>query len=106
MPAEVLTERGGEVKDYFVKLGYNVTWDFSTRSGEQWREIMKDRKLIAQIDMDVPLTDIIMDLEQFYLGKPGISKSDYKVNGQGEEFDEMLKKVYHSTHITSSLQTI
>jgi len=96
-PAEALTEKGGEVNDYFEKLGYQVTWDF--RSGERWWEIIKDDDLVAQIDMGVPLSDIVEDFCCFHLGKSGTSKSDYKVNGHGPQFDEMLKRVYENQQI-------
>ena len=98
MPAKSLTEKSGEVKDYFEKLGYQITWDFKTTTRETWWEIIKGEKLVAQIDMGVPLCDIIEDFCQFYLGKSGTSKSNYKVNGYGPVFDEMLEKVYNEQH--------
>lgn len=98
MPAIALTEKGGEVKDYFEKLGYVVTWDFKTNTRETWWEIIKDKNLVAQIDMGISLPYILEDLCEFHLGKTkGIDrpdKPDYKVNGYGPSFDEMLKKVY------------
>jgi hypothetical protein len=102
MPAESLTEKGGEVKDYFEKLGYQVTWDFKINGGTWW-EIVKGNKLVAQIDMGVSLPHILEDLCQFHLGNDkGIDRSDkpnYTVNGFGPVFDEMLEKVYNEQHV-------
>lgn len=101
-PAEALQEKQGEVKDYFEKLGYKVSWDFNTRSGERWWEIYDD-ELVAQIDMGVSLPYILEDLCQFHLGHDkGIDrpdKPDYKVNGGGSKFDEMLRKIYEDQRI-------
>jgi hypothetical protein len=83
-----------EIVEYFEGLGYKVDYDYSQRLGESWHEICDDKGLIAQIDIGVPLKDILQDLCQFHLGKPGISKSDYKICGSGPRFDEMLKEVY------------
>jgi hypothetical protein len=90
-----------EVRDYFVILGYDVDWDYNRAAGESWHELYKDGKLVAQIDKGVPLEDIIADLCAFHLGKDGVSMSDYKINGHGPEFDELLKKVYERTHLAS-----
>ncbi len=95
--AKVVKEKESEVKNYFEKLGYWVTWDFNARSREQWWELYAD-ELVAQIDMGVPLIDILEDLCQFHLGKDGTSKSDYKINGHGPKFDELLRKVYEDCH--------
>lgn len=81
-----------EFEEYFISLGYKVSYDWN-RAGEKWWELY-DNGLVAQIDMGVPLKDILMDLCQIHLGKPGVSKSDYKVCGNGPKFDEMLKRVY------------
>lgn len=82
------------VQEYFEWLGYRVSWDFNQRRGEQWYELYEDNHLVAQIDRGVPLEDIIMDMCQWHQGKSGISKSDFKVCGNGPRFDEMLKRVF------------
>ena len=87
------------VQEYFEYLGYEVTWDSSRRSGECWYELMEDGHLVAQVDQGVPLDDIIMDLCQFHLGKHGVSKSDFKVCGNGPRFDAFLKRVYEHSKI-------
>ena len=87
------------VQEYFEYLGYTVGWDSSRRTGECWYEIMEDGYLVAQIDRDIPLDDIIMDLCQFHLGKSGVSKSDFKVCGNGPRFDAFLKRVYEHPKI-------
>jgi hypothetical protein len=89
-------EKDGEVRDYFEKLGYDVSWDFNKRSGERWWEISnKNGKLIVQIDMDVPLSDIVEDICQFHQGKLGTSKSDYELSGpESDEMDKLWKEVY------------
>lgn len=82
------------VTKYFKSLGYDISWDFNRRDREEWYEILLDDKLVAQIDTGVPLADIYMDFCEFAKGKRmGVSKSDYKVCGNGPAFEAMLKKV-------------
>ena len=103
LPAFVLTSEGQKIKKFFEDLGYHVSWDFSNRYGGFWWEFLDDnREIIAQIDMGVSLEYIVEDLCCFHLGNnKGIDrpdKPDYKVNGVGDQFDEMLKKVYENNH--------
>jgi hypothetical protein len=97
-----LQEVKDNVTEYFSGLGYQVTWDFSRRTGEEWYEIMEDDELVAQIDKGVPLADIIEDLLCLHRGlKKGTSKSDYKISTGDEDdqsaFKRLLEKVYAST---------
>lgn len=97
---EAIQEKEGEVKDYFEKLGYDVSWDFNRRDNEKWWEILdEDGLCIVQIDMEIPLSDILEDICQFHLGKEGTSKSNYKISGpDSDEMKELFKKVYEKEH--------
>jgi hypothetical protein len=105
MMAEALKEKDGEVKQYFEKLGYRVSWDMNTRAHEKWWEIFdkKTDELIIQIDMGVPLADIIEDICCFAKGKKeGTSKSDYKFSGEpGPRMNAFYKKVYRYNNLQS-----
>lgn len=86
-----------EFENFFKNLGYDVTYDFSTRSGETWWEIYDDNGLICQIDKGVPLDIVIEDLNQI---KRGLKKwesrhpVDYKINAPDSiEFTELLSKI-------------
>jgi len=96
--AEALQEKTGEVQEYFEKLGYEVSWDFSNRSGERWWEISDEDGLIVQIDMGVSLTHIVEDICSFHLGTPCVDrpdKPDYKLSGpDSDKMKELFKKVY------------
>jgi hypothetical protein len=86
----------GEVAEYFRDLGYQVTWDFKQSAFERWYEIMDGGKLAVQIDMGIPLADIIEDFLCFYQGKEGTSKSDYKISvdlNDQTAFKELLRRV-------------
>jgi hypothetical protein len=83
------------VRAYFERLGYEVDLDFNLALDQEWWQIMRDGKLIVQIDKGVPLDDIVMDICQFHQGKLGISKSDYELRGpDSPEMTELFKKVY------------
>jgi len=102
---EALKEKDGEVKQYFEKLGYRVSWDMNTRAGEKWWEIFdkKSGQLIVQIDLGVPLADIIEDICCFHKGKTeGTSKSNYKFSGEpGPRMNAFYKKVYRYNNLQS-----
>lgn len=68
-----------KVTAYFEALGYTVGWD-QNRTHGSWHEI-KDSKgdLICQIDMGVPLADIVEDMTAMAAGRPGTSGSDYTI---------------------------
>lgn len=99
---EALTDKKDEVSEYFESLGYEVSWDFNTRSGERWWEIIdKDGGMIVQIDMGVPLKYVIEDISCFHRKIPCIDrpdKPDWKFSGQdSEELTELMEKV-HKTY--------
>jgi hypothetical protein len=69
-----------EVSSYFRGLGFEVTWDFSKRSGHRWYEIYDGRTLLCQIDMGVPLASILLDLPLLAIDALGMSTGiDYTV---------------------------
>lgn len=75
-----------EVKDYFIKMGYEVGWDFSKRTGQIWHEINlpQNGKTVVQIDVGVPLDAIRADLAYFAdypEATEGISTIDYVLSG-------------------------
>ena len=83
--------------DYFKKLGCEVSWDCSRRSGEEWYEIYKDGDLLLQVDMGVPLKYIISDFIALHTGEPSTMNfvSDYKITGpETKDTKELYKKVY------------
>jgi hypothetical protein len=88
-----MTHQNQEVIRYFESLGYKVGWDCRYKKGEYWHEIKKDGKLIAQIDFDVPLNDIIEDFTCIHEGRDPTSNPKYIINGYGEEFNELMRKV-------------
>lgn len=101
---EALKEKDGEVSRYFEKMGYRVSWDMNTRAGEKWWEIFdkKTGQLIVQIDMGVPLADIIEDICCFHKDKDGTSKSDYKISGEPSPMmKNFFKKVYRYNNLQS-----
>ena len=96
-----LTEVHDEFTALFESLGYKVSWDFNKGSGTSWYEIMDDRGLVCQIDMGVPLADIVEDLVSLSNGGEMISKSDYTISGPaGKRFDKMCEKVRNKQSTT------
>lgn len=84
------------VADFFTSLGYEVSYDFSTRTGKVWWEILdQDGGLICQIDKGVELKYIIEDLKCIANGsKVGTSPIDYEICApESNEFNELLEKV-------------
>lgn len=75
------------VKEFFESLGYKVGQD-GKRFGPSWWEIFRDGCLVCQVDMYVPLQDIIDDMSEMALKKPGISKTDYTISG--EDSDDLM----------------
>ncbi len=91
-----------EVSDFFISLGYEVTWDFKRSTGETWYEIIKGGYLVCQIDQGVPLKYIIRDFCCWHQGKEPSQEFpnddvNYKVNGPNSpELRELFKKVYET----------
>ncbi len=83
-----------KVTTYFETLGYEVTWDYNRRAGEEWHEICDKDGTVAQIDTGVPLADIVEDLTRMAAGKKGTSKSDYQINAEeGPRFKKLCRAV-------------
>ena len=84
-----------EVVDYFESLGYSVDWD--KKGGQLWHEILcpKTKKIICQVDFDIPLVAIKEDLICWRQGKSATNDLDYEINGSLEDplFQEMLQKI-------------
>ena len=65
---------------YFRQLGFDVTWDFSQRTGERWYEIYDGDRLLCQAIPigGVPVDDFLEDITCFVAGRTnGTSKSDW-----------------------------
>lgn len=91
-PAPEQKDKG--VREFFESLGYEVECE-SKGYFEFWYNISNSEGLVVQIDQGVPLEDIIMDICEFYNGKPGVSKSDYKISGPDTpEVRKLFKKVH------------
>lgn len=84
------------VREFFEKLGYSVTFDYSRRLRESWWELYDDdEKLVCQIDQFVPLDVIVQDFIQFHLDKDPDSNVDYKINAPNTDTSKKLfRKVY------------
>jgi hypothetical protein len=81
------------VKEFFESLGYKVGQD-GKRFGPSWWEIFKDGCLVCQVDQYVPLQDIIDDMSEMALGKPGVSKTDYTISGEDcDDLTDLFHKV-------------
>lgn len=79
------------VQEFFESMGYEVGQD-GKRYGQQWWEIFRDGCLVCQVDQGVPLQDIIDDMSEMALGKPGVSKTDYTISG---EDNDDLRNLFH-----------
>lgn len=74
-----------KVTQFFIDLGYDMSWDASFRDGVEWHEISRDGSLVAQIDTGIPLAHIIEDLIQMATDKPGTSASDYSISAEDDK---------------------
>lgn len=92
----ISSEVDDEVSNYFRGLGYEVSWDFSKRTGHHWYEIYDGGKQIAQIDFGIPLTALLEDLAQFAVDKDGTSPYTYEVRGTPENFAAIWKRISES----------
>ena len=93
-PPEPYVDKGKGVKEFFENLGYEVEYE-SRGYFEFWFNISNSEGLVCQIDQGVPLEDIIMDICEFYNGRKGISKSDWKCCGPDTpELRKLFKKVH------------
>lgn len=79
---------------YFINLGYTVSWDAKLNQGLRWYEILEDGKLVAQIDMEIPLADAVEDITCWAQGREATSKSNYTIAApSGEATDRLFQKV-------------
>ena len=51
-----------EFAQFFKKLGYTYSWDFSVSEGLCWHELYKDGKLMMQAEMDIPIHKIVFEI--------------------------------------------
>jgi hypothetical protein len=89
---EAAADIDDEFARYFRARGLVVTWDFNRRQTERWYEILKNGKLLMQVDMGTPLAAFLEDLPHFARGEDqGTSAGpEYKVNGTPETAAELL----------------
>lgn len=77
-----------EIVDYFTKFGLTVDWDIC--GGVKYYEFCYDGQCLVQIDMYIPLEEILKDL-RYMKNKTGeLSKFDYVIYGPEEEFQKFL----------------
>ncbi|MBU2249623.1 MAG: hypothetical protein KKD77_22945 [Gammaproteobacteria bacterium] len=90
-----LQEIKNEVTVYFEDLGYKTSWDFNKSTGKRWYEIFDGERLVAQIDMGIPLFIIVMDMIAWSRGEQAIEQGfDYELRqGHGCQFDQLLSAV-------------
>ena len=69
-----------DVVRYVRALWFEVTWDMSMRRRQRWYEIYDGDRLLCQIDMGIPLANILEDLPHMAEGRVGTSAGpDYEV---------------------------
>lgn len=66
-----------EYTDFFEPRGFQVTWDFDSRTRESWYEILKDGEIVMQVQSGAPLCDLLEDLRALKAGKETCSKTNY-----------------------------
>ena len=86
-PQPPVEQKDKGVQEFFESLGYEVGQD-GKRFGPSWWEIFRDGYLVCQVDMYVPLQDIIDDMSEMALKKPGVSKTGYTISG--EDSDDLM----------------
>lgn len=89
-----------EITNFFEGLGYKVGWNCNYRIGKTWHEISNDKGLVCQIDMGVPLSNIIIDFQCFHLGVAPTSNIDYDIcvnDKDSPNFKKLLETVYNKT---------
>jgi len=92
-------ETNKEVEEYFKSLGYEYSFDFQRATGIEWHEIIcpKSKKMICQIDMNVPLRVIREDFLAFKNGaSEGTSDCDYTV---GWVDDILMNSLFKSMNL-------
>ena len=83
------------ISDVFESLGYEVNLEGRMEHQEYWWELSKDDRLVAQVDLNVPLETLQRDFAAWLKGEEGSSEDSYVVNGDIEDpnFREFLQKV-------------
>lgn len=92
----LLAEREGATRTFFESLGYRVTWDANTRTGEDWWEVMKGDQLVAQVDTLATVDEIKRDFSCWARGEepPQDGSRNYVVSGPDTpELRELFEKV-------------
>jgi hypothetical protein len=81
-------------EEFFTSLGYEVSWDYC--GGDKWWEILKDGKLVCQVDEIAPLEDVISDFYSLYLGIPQTTIGpEYTITApDSPELTELFQKTY------------
>ena len=85
-----------EFRAFFKALGFEVTWDFNSRTRLFWHEIYLDGRMLCQVDFDAPLEEFLVDLPRMIAGEPGEGTTDYEVRCPKDEdlqliYDRALK---------------
>jgi hypothetical protein len=78
---------------FFKELGYDYSWDFSKRLGEEWHELYENEELVFQCDMRIPLQQVIDDMcveEEFDCGY-------FIAGGTQETYDDLCNRVRKHT---------
>jgi hypothetical protein len=83
------------VREFFEKLGYTVTCDFSRRLHQSWWELYEDGIFVCQVDQSVPLEAIVQDFCQLHLKQNPNSNVNYcfYIPDKPRSIN-LLKKVY------------
>jgi hypothetical protein len=74
---ECLTQINDAFSSFFKLLGYGVTYEGSSRTGELWHEICDNEGIICQVSFGTPIAEFLADLPYLVDGKPGIGPTDY-----------------------------
>jgi hypothetical protein len=85
-----------EITQYFTKLGYQVSWDFSTQDSTRWYEILDSNRLLLQIDKGVSLSALREDMICWNKGEEGTSNESFEVHStlwDTPEIKNLLEKV-------------
>lgn len=53
-----------DYKTFFKERNWQHTWDFDKHTGDYWHNVLYNKKIIMQIDMEVPLVNFIKDLKE------------------------------------------
>ena len=92
-----LSSVNDDVTAFFESLGYTVTWDFSRRLNISWYEILEGDKMIAQIDMGIPLEALREDMTAWHEGRKETSGAPGEVvigtDPNSPNFKDLFRRV-------------